>query len=201
MKRGRAFGPNQRLVPALLRQTVPVMIAAILVARMLTPLPARAMEAGHLAGWWIAIDDVLPTLWKQGAIAPMDEIVQIDPDGSVSDRVMNFWAGSHQACIEGKVCSDMPAVAAARLRVTGNLVSFTDVTPANDRLDSVAGTLLIRQVAVTATPEWMATVDGERLTLRAIGTPKVRTLVRIEPDRLRRIYAGMRVSNWPPEIL
>src|SRR3990167_7502216 len=113
MKRGRVLGPDQRNVAALVRQVVPVMIAAILVARMLAPFPARAMEAGHLAGWWIAIDDVLPTLWKQGAIAPMEEIVQINPDGSVSNRVMNFWAGSHQACFEGKVCSDMPAIAAA----------------------------------------------------------------------------------------
>ena len=52
---------------------------------------------------------------------------------------------------------------------------------------------------MTAIPEWTATLDGQRLTLRATGFPKVRTLVRIEPDRLRRLHAGMRASDWSPE--
>ena len=52
---------------------------------------------------------------------------------------------------------------------------------------------------MTAIPEWTATLDGQRLTLRATGVTKVRTLVRIDPDRLRRLHAGMRTSAWSPE--
>src|SRR5690349_4402850 len=76
---------------------------------------AHALEAPELTGWWIAIDDTLPKLWKQGAIAPMEEVVQIEADGTVTDRVMNFWAGGAQACLENKVCSDFPALAVAKL--------------------------------------------------------------------------------------
>src|SRR6185295_13718515 len=46
---------------------------------------------------------------------------------------------------------------------------------------------------------WTASLEGPRLTLRAAGSSKTRMLVRIDPDRLRRLHAGMRASNWAPE--
>src|SRR5262245_41360826 len=174
--------------------------AAIVTALAATTLaPAKALETSDLVGWWIALDDTLPKLWKQGAIKAQDEIVQINADGTVSNRVMNFWAGGAQACLEGKVCSDLPALSTANIAVNSNRVSFSNVAPTAVRADSVAGNLLIRQEAVTAIGEWTATLDGQRLTLRATGQPKVRTLVRIDPDRLRRLHAGMRASNWSAE--
>ena len=184
-----------------LRSAARVAIVAALAASSLagTLAPAKALETSDLVGWWIALDDTLPKLWKQGAIKAQDEIVQINADGTVSNRVMNFWAGGAQACLEGKVCSDLPGLATANIAVNSNRVSFSNVAPTQARADSVAGNLLIRQEAVTAIPEWTATLDGQRLTLRATGFPKVRTLVRIEPDRLRRLHAGMRVSNWSAE--
>jgi hypothetical protein len=174
--------------------------AAIVTALATTTIaPAKALETSDLVGWWIALDDTLPKLWKQGAIKAQDQVVQINSDGTVSDRVMNFWAGGAQACLEGKVCSDLPELATAKIAVNSNRVSFSEVTPTQARVDSVAGNLLIRQEAVTAIPEWTAQLDGQRLTLRATGSAKVRTLVRIEPDRLRRLHAGMRASAWSPE--
>src|SRR5262245_17832838 len=164
-----------------------------------TLVPAKALESSDLVGWWIALDDTLPKLWKQGAVKAQDQVVQINADGTVSDRVMNFWAGGAQACLDGKVCSDLPALATANIAVNSNRVSFSNVVPTQARVDSVAGNLLVRQEAVTAIPEWTATLDGQRLTLRATGQAKVRTLVRIDPDRLRRLYAGMRASAWSPE--
>src|SRR3954470_3633630 len=182
----------------LMRRTAWVAIAVALGMGTLTQR-ASALEQQELAGWWIAIDDTLPKLWKQGAIAPMEEVVQIDADGMVSDRVMNFWAGGAQACFDNKVCSDLPALAAAKLTVSGTKVNFTDVALSDARVDSVAGSLLVRQEAVTATPEWTASLEGQRLTLRVTGSPKSRTLVKIDPDKLRRLYAGMRITNWAPE--
>ena len=129
----------------------------------------------------------------------MDQVVQINADGTVSDRVMNFWAGGAQACLEAKVCSDLPAMATARITVNSNRVSFSEVVATQARLDAVAGNLLIRQEAIVAIPEWTATLDGQRLTLRATALPKVSTLVRIDPDRLRRLHAGMRASSFAAE--
>ncbi len=73
------------------------------------PGSARAVELRDVSGWWIAIDETFPKHWKSGAIAPMEEVLQINPDGRVTDRVMNFWAGTHRACLENKVCSDLRA--------------------------------------------------------------------------------------------
>jgi hypothetical protein len=180
-----------------LRSAARSAIVAALAASTLAP--AKALETSDLVGWWIALDDTLPKLWKQGAIKAQEEVLQVTADGTVSDRVMNFWAGGAQACLEGKVCSDLPELATAKIAVNSNYLSFREMKPTPARIDSVAGNLLIRQEAVTATPEWTAQLDGQRLTLRAIGVAKVRTLVRIEPDRLRRLHAGMRASTWSPE--
>ena len=86
-----------------------------------------------IAGWWLAIDDTFPKHWKAGAITPMEEVLQINPDGRVTDRVMNFWAGSHRACLENKVCSDVPQIAVARVRVSGDKLNFTNVVASNAR--------------------------------------------------------------------
>ena len=162
-----------------LRSAARAAIVTALAASALTGTlaPAKALETSDLVGWWIALDDTLPKLWKQGAVKAQDQVVQINADGTVSDRVMNFWAGGAQACLEGRVCSDLPELATAKIAVNSNRVSFSEVKPTQARVDSVAGNLLIRQEAVTAVPEWTATLDGQRLTLRATGLTKVRTLV------------------------
>src|SRR5258706_4404061 len=126
---------------ALMRHTAWIAIVAALGVNALAQRPAQALEAQELTGWWIAIDDTLPKLWKQGAIAPMEEVVQIEADGAVTNRVMNFWAGGAQACLENKVCSDFPAIAVARLQASGNKVNFSDVTVSEVRVASVAGSL------------------------------------------------------------
>ena len=198
-QREHFWWPRRALVSLSLHSAARLTIAVALAAGALAPRPATALETSDLAGWWIALDDTLPKLWKQGAIKAMDQVVQINADGTVSDRVMNFWAGGAQACLESKVCSDLPAMATARITVNSNRVSFSDVVATQARLDSVAGNLLIRQEVIVAIPEWTATLDGQRLTLRATALPKVRTLVRIDPDRLRRLHAGMRASSFAAE--
>ena len=198
-QREHFWWPRRALVSLSLHSAARLTLAVALAAGALAPRPAAALETSDLAGWWIALDDTLPKLWKQGAIKAMDQVLQINADGTVSDRVMNFWAGGAQACLEAKVCSDLPAMATARITVNSNRVSFSEVVATQARLDAVAGSLLIRQEAIVAIPEWTATLDGQRLTLRATALPKVRTLVRIDPDRLRRLHAGMRASGFAAE--
>jgi hypothetical protein len=161
-----------------------------------TPPAAHAIELRELTGWWIAIDDTFPRLWQHSAIAPAEEILHINPDGRVQDRVLNFWAGSAQACLEHKVCSDLPVISTARLRIAGDKLSFHAVIPAADKVDTGNSDAAIRREAITAFGDWTAAIAGGRLTLRRPG--KVRVLARIEPERLRKLYAGMQVSGFAP---
>src|ERR1700755_2598125 len=110
------------------RRSALLATAAILVAAG-HPGSAQAVELRDVSGWWIAIDDTLPKQWKSGAVTPMEEALQINPDGRGTDRVMNFWAGSHRRCFENKVCSDLPQIATARLKVNTNRLSFIQVVP------------------------------------------------------------------------
>jgi hypothetical protein len=173
--------------------------ALLALAANLAALPARAVELRELAGWWIAIDEKFPRLWQQGEIAPAEELLQINPDGRVQDRVLNFWAGSAQVCREHKVCSDLPVISQSRLQIAGEKISFQPIIIPNstpDKLDTGAADAAIRREAITATADWTASLTGGRLTLRRPGT--VRVLARIEPARLRRLYAGMQASGFAP---
>lgn len=155
--------------------------------------PASALSARDLAGWWIAVDGVFPALWERGALHPMEELLIVNPDGRVENRVMNFWSGSARVCAETKVCSDAPMIATARLSVKGDRLSLDGRRPAAGRLDAPKSDPLIRRTALTATAAWTAAVDGRLMTLRA--GELVRSFVRVEPRRLQRLRAGMRVSE------
>src|SRR5258708_12027078 len=109
---------------ALMRQSAWIAIVAALGMGALAPRPARALEAQELTGWWIAIDETLPKLWKQGAIAPMEEGVQIEADGTVTDRVMNFWAGRAQPYLANNASTDFPATPSANLHATANTATL-----------------------------------------------------------------------------
>ena len=177
-----------------------LILAAVLLAMpSLSIGPSRTAELGVLAGWWIAVDDNLPFFWRQNAIAPMEEILQIAKDGTVADRVLNLRPATAEACSDGRVCDVLPAIASARLQVSDTRFVFSDVVPTSARLDSIAGNLLIRQAAVTTISEWTATLEGRRMILRASSGDKVRILVQIEPNLVRELYAGMLLSNWPAQ--
>ena len=163
--------------------------------RRATANTAQAVEMRDIAGWWLAIDDTFPKHWKAGAMTPMEEVLQINPDGRVTDRVMNFWAGSHRACLENKVCSDVPQIATARVRVSGDKLSFSNVVASNARLDTPSGEALVRKEAITASANWTVRLDGERLMLRVGRAGQARTLVRVDLDRLRRLHAAMQLAS------
>ncbi len=139
--------------------------------------PAHAVELRDLAGWWIAVDDTFPKHWKARSIAPMEEVLQINPDGRVTNRVMNFWAGSHQACFENKVCSDLPQISNSRLRIAGTRIGFQTTVATTARLDTNSGDALVRRdIAVDAVKPVISGFTREAagdsdsgLILRALG--------------------------------
>jgi hypothetical protein len=182
-----------------MRRSALLATVAVLMAVGQSARPARAVELRDVSGWWIAIDDTFPKQWKSGAITPMEEVLQINPDGRVTDRVMNFWAGSHRSCLENKVCSDLPQIATAKLKVNTNRLSFIQVVPTNARLDTPTGEALVRQEAVSSVANWTVTLDSDRLTLRGAAPAKTRIFARIDFDRLRKLHAAMRVSGWQPK--
>lgn len=183
---------------AFVRRSALLATVAIAVAASHPIRSAQAVELSDVSGWWISIDETFPKHWKSGAIAPMEEVLQINPDGRVSDRVMNFWAGSHRACLENKVCSDLPQIATGRVKVNSNRLSFINVVATNARLDTPSGDMLVRQEAITTAANWTITLDGERMTLRGAAPAKTRTFARIDLDRLRKLHAGMSVTSWQP---
>src|SRR5205085_4141103 len=185
-------------VAVFVRRSALLATAAIAMAASHPVGSAQAVELRDVSGWWIAVDETFPKHWKSGAIAPMEEVLQINPDGRVTDRVMNFWAGSYRACLENKVCSDLPQIATARLKVSANRLSFISVVATTARLVTPSGDTLVRQEAITTAANWTVTVDGERMTLRGAAPAKTRIFARIDLDRLLKLHAGMTVASWPP---
>jgi hypothetical protein len=169
--------------------------ALCLFGGLIAPCTAAALSLRELGGWWIAIDDTFPKLWQRGDIVPMEELLIVNPDGRMENRVMNFWSGSAHSCAETRVCSDAPVIASTRLTLKGDRLSMGARSPGAGRLDSGRNEALIRRTAVTGTPLWSATLQGRVLVLRAPGSGALRTFARVEPRRLQRLRAGMRVSG------
>jgi hypothetical protein len=171
-------------------------VIAIAIATPFATTPAAGATLRDLAGWWLAIDDTYPKLWQRGGVAVVEEVLVLNADGRTEDRVMNFWSGSAQDCAETKVCTDLPLVAAARLALKGDKLAVGGRGDMAGRLDP-KGDGAVRKLAVTSTPNWTFALKGRELSLTAAGA--ARTFVRIEPDRLRRLRAGMRVSGHPAD--
>lgn len=177
----------------------PTLLTAALL--LLAIRPAAALEVRDLVGWWIAIDRLFPNLYVTGGVAPMEELVVIDGQGRVEDRLMMFRGVDAQWCIDRKVqCSDAPLMARARVLVAGDQLTFTEVAAAENRIDDRPEIdWALRPLTVTSTRSWTLSpgANGRILTLRpnlldtsrlAADVP-VRTLARIDPTRLRRARA------------
>src|SRR5215475_6445505 len=177
----------------------PTLLTAALL--LLAIRPAVALEVRDLVGWWIAIDRLFPNLYVTGSVAPMEELVVIDGQGRVEDRLMMFRGVDAQWCIDRKVqCSDAPPMARARIVVADDQLTFTEVAAAENRIDDRPEVdWALRPLTVTSTLSWTLSpgADGRVLTLRpnlldtsrlAADAP-VRTLARIDPARLRRARA------------
>ena len=170
-------------------------IAALAAFLFIATTPARALETRDLAGWWIAIDDTFPALWKTGDIVTMEELLIVAPDGGAENRMMGFWTPSADDCQKGYACSDAPLIATARLALKGDGLSVTGRAETAHVIDSPKRDPRIRKLAVTAIPAWTASLSDGLLILRAVTTNMTRAFARIEPDRLRRLRAGMMIGT------
>lgn len=153
---------------------------------------ARALDTSDLSGWWIAIDRALPTLWERGDIVAMEELLIISPDGRAENRGMGFYGPD---CAPGDACTDAPLIATARLTLRGDLLAVSDRKESRGRINNEKADPAIRRIAVTGTPAWTATLDKNFLILRAATGNVTRALARIEPNRLRRLRAGLMLTE------
>jgi hypothetical protein len=178
---------------------MPVSFATLLVsifAIIAAALPARAAETRDLAGWWIAIDKTFPTLWERGDIVAMEELLIVAPDGRAENRGMGFWPLSDGECDPKQTCTDAPLIAAAKLSLKDGLLTFADREPGRQRINRDRADPAIRdRIALTATPAWTATLNGDLLILRAATANTTRAFARIAPDRLRRMRAGLMAAE------
>jgi hypothetical protein len=155
--------------------------------------PAVALTPRDLAGWWLAIDGVFPALDKSGAVS--EELLVITADGAVEDRAMSFRHASPFVCAKSKLCSDAPLMARARLKIDGGLLTFAERAPAP--ADGVAPALTVS--ALTAMPTWTVELSaGNNLMTLSIGGISG-LLAKIDPDRLRRLRAGLMTAGLPAD--
>ncbi|MBR0848538.1 hypothetical protein JQ543_12370 [Bradyrhizobium diazoefficiens] len=162
---------------------------------LVSTCPARALETRDLTGWWIAIDEVYPTLWRHGDIVAMEELLIVTPDGRATNRTMRFIGPNPVACLESGLCTDAPLIATARLALKGDLLTVRERKETTIRIDDDRVDPLIRRIAVTATPVWtVAHVDG-LLVLRSATANATRAFARIAPNRLRALWAGLLSSG------
>jgi hypothetical protein len=95
---------------------------------------ARALETHDLAGWWIAIDEVFPVLWRRGDIVAMEELLVISPDERAANRMMTFNPPNPVTCVDAGYCSDAPLVATTRLTLKGDLLTVREWKPTTVRI-------------------------------------------------------------------
>jgi hypothetical protein len=169
--------------------------AGLLVACLsLLAAPAQALEPRDLAGWWIAVDPLFPRLVESGEVVSMEELLVVDAEGSAESRLMRFAEPDATECTERKFCSNAPVAARARLGVSGQTLTVAERDETDSALDGrPAIDRAIRKLVVTATPSWAASLDadGRLLVLRSNLAATTRTLVKVDPMRLRRLRAGL----------
>jgi hypothetical protein len=167
--------------------------AAIVILALTMTSPAPASSARDLAGWWLAIDDVFPSSWANSE--PQEELLVVTPAGTIENRAMWFRRVSASECATDKLCSDAPLIASGSLNVTGDKIEISARAPVST--DSVHRSFVA--AALTARPDWQVTLshNNHLLALRSGGV--TRMLVRIDPDRLRRLRAGLMVASLSPD--
>ena len=157
-----------------------------------------AAEASDLAGWWIAIDDSFVIADMRGEITAIVELLVIDAGNRVEDRMVRFDVPSLGDCLSVQLCSDAPLVGRARLAIANDTLTILERAEVPGRLDITNGDPFIRKTAITSTPRWTMQREaaGNRIRLAAKGGAK-RLLVRIDPDRMRRLFAGFLFAEKP----
>jgi hypothetical protein len=137
---------------------------------------AAALTPSDIAGWWLSLDGELPA-----------ELLVVTADGAVENRRIQFRLISAADCAKSKLCSDAPLEIRSRLTIEGDKLQFGGHRSADG------------SPPITEAPNWTAALSaGNRLMTFRTGD-LMRTAARIEPDRLRRLRAGLMTAGLPAE--
>lgn len=170
-------------------------LVAGFVAAAVLVLPAHGQVPDGLTGWWLAIDESMPSQWSAGTMVTLEEVLIVSSDGRVENRVMTFFGSSADACAHRGECSDAPLAATARSEITEDQVSFLETVPEEDIGLAIPDPEFhdsFRSSLVTGLSQWSYTVaaDGDLLTLTSPRDSAIRQFARITPDRLRLLRRG-----------
>jgi hypothetical protein len=139
----------------------------------------------------MAVDDVHPSLWREGRVVPAEEFLLIDPQGSVENRFMRFEPVWPDVCLESGTCSDFPIFRAGTLTLVADLLRF-DVQP-REPVDRPAFDAILAPYAVTSVPAWFVRLSaaGQILVLdRADASGARRVFARTDLLSMQRLRAG-----------
>jgi hypothetical protein len=139
--------------------------------------PPVALTPDGLVGWWLSLDGEFPaTFW-------------VVAGGMIEVRSIQFGLVSPAECAKLKRCSDAPLTSAARLTIKGNELHLSEsrIADRGQPLPTMrAGTWT---AVLSASNRLMTLRDGNQQTM----------LVKVEPDRLRRLRAGLMMSGLPAD--
>jgi hypothetical protein len=134
----------------------------------------------------------------------MEELLIIDDGGRFENRMMGFLAADPEECSGSRRCSDAPLIATGRFTLARRpagldvTLSIEDYRAVDNLLDTPAVDPVIRAAAVSSTRLWpvsrIDTAEGVLVLHKGSGH-ETRTFFRIEPDRLRRLRAGLREAE------
>lgn len=204
------------------------LVARALLAVGLTVAATLAARAQDLSGWWIAVDDVFPTLAKSEALWRMDELLIIGKQGEMESRIF-FVPKKYvlpESCVEGTgTCSDAPLATRATFRLDSETrtLQLTDRTAASAHIEFAEIDGFLRNLTVIGTAKWQAEVlPNGNLALRALAPAWVvssiedqkinfatvdpekkavtRTFARIDPAHLQRLLIAYSELQHPGEI-
>lgn len=189
-----------------IRIALPVLLAGLLmIAAWLETVGAQETDARSephsLAGWWLSVDNYWPRLRHEAGAAVFEELLIVGDDGTVENRAVFFQLPGEEACSSDSTlpCSDAPLIATARLLLDNGVLGFEERRDGNAPLFGGDAELdqRLRDMAVTGMTSWSVTtqaLDGE-LALTSPDGRMARHLVRVSPDLLRRLRAGILVAS------
>ncbi|WP_249694361.1 hypothetical protein [Stappia sp. WLB 29] len=130
-----------------------------------------------------------------------EELLIVHDDGTVENRAVFFQPPGEEACLfdSAQPCSDAPLIATARLRLENGILDFEERRDGNASLFGGNAELdrRLRSDAITGLESWIVIAQGNGGELALISSDgrMARHLVRISPDLLRRLRAGILVAN------
>jgi hypothetical protein len=169
-----------------------------------TPAAAQSRAPG-LSGWWISLDDTFKTLWENGTIVPTEELLIIDDQMRFENRMMGFWFVDPEFCSTDGPCSDAPLVATGRLvqakglKSASLILSIEDYRASANVIESARNDDAIRSRTVSSIRQWrisrLDTAEGVLVVRKGDDLLDTRTFLRVDPDRLRRLRAGLMAAE------